>query len=391
MRERRQSQVSEEARALETRALSLVQSSPPDQASPGLEPLTPSPVNSVVGGNYLGQVKMVNFPAHQTPCVRTPANALRRRRSALKVAGQTSSERTVTVVQPEVNQRSAHSGGQYAVLEASQMQGSDLTTGDLRDLVDSLQDQEDGSSPILGRNLSNSTNDTKTITPGSVCSPNVDTPHIERMLAGYKEQDRRKEQEAAGVRSRETQQSRPSYISYGQELSPAWLSQQQQGKVNVRGSVSSPNIVITGHDQFVTDRKTLERENSQDPSFDDRNSVFRFDSRFNPGQPHLFGNPRNYQVSKSTTPSKVSETFMIDKTPGNDGKMIGEKTPSSSGKKSTSKIPRPLPPRSEVKTNYEQVIEKPDQDKGGESFKLQDSLKLLPHHGQRQTRSATKF
>ena len=131
MRERRQSQVSEEARALETQALSLVQASPPDQASPGLEPLTPSPVTTVArggGGNKLGQVKMVNFPAHQTPCVRTPANALRRRRSALKAAGEPSSERTVTVVQPEVNQRSAHSGGQYAVLEVSHMQGSDLNS-----------------------------------------------------------------------------------------------------------------------------------------------------------------------------------------------------------------------------------------------------------------------
>ena len=391
--------MTEEARALETQALSLVQASPPDQASPGLEPLTPSPVVTFERGsgeNNLGQVKMVNFPAHQTPCVKTPANALRRRRSALKVAGEpASSARTVTVVQPEVNQRSAHSGGQYAVLEASQMQGSDLTTGDLRDLVDysALQDQEDGSSPILGRNLSNSTNDTKTITPGSVCSPNmVDTPQIERMVAHYQEQDRRKLQEAAGVsrgrESRETQQSKPSYISYrGQELSPALLPS-HQGKVNVRGSVSSPNIVITGHDQFVTDRRTF----SPAPCFDERNTVFRFDDRFNPGQPHLLGKPRTSEVIKSTTPSKipVSETFMIDKTPGN-GKMNGEKTPSSSGKKSASRIPRPLPPRSVVKTNYEQVIERPDQDKGGESFKLQDSLKLLPPHGQRQTRSATKF
>ena len=408
MREKRQSQVGEEARALETQALSLVQASPPDQASPGLEPLTPSPVTFVTGGggNNLGQVKMVNYPAHQTPCVKTPANALRRRRSALKAAGEpASSARTVTLVQPELNQRSAHSGGQYAVLEVSQMQGSDLTTGDLRDLVDysAVQDLEDGSSPILGRNLSASTNDTKTITPGSVCSPNmVDTPHIERMVAQYQEQDRRKLQEAAGVsfdppsrgrESRETQQSKPSYISYrGQDLSPAILPQScHQGKVNVRGSVSSPNIVITGHDQFVTDRRTF----SPAPCFDERNTgtVFRFDDRFNPGQPHLLEKPRNSEVIKSTTPSKipVSETFMIDQTPGNDGKMNGEKTPSSSGKKSASRIPRLLPPRSEAKTNYDQVIEKPDQDKGGESFKLQDSLKLLPPHGQRQSRSATKF
>merc|ERR1719347_1110074 len=59
MREQRQSQVtqvSSEARALETQALSLVQSSPPDQASPGLEPLTPSPVSPVISPQ-LGQVK----------------------------------------------------------------------------------------------------------------------------------------------------------------------------------------------------------------------------------------------------------------------------------------------------------------------------------------------
>ena len=357
--------MTEEARTLETQALSLVQSSPPDQASPGMEPLTPSPVT--VGGrpgNYLGQVKMVNFPAHQTPNVRTPGNALRRRRSALKQPGQTSSERTVTVVEPEINQRSAHGGGQYAVLEASNMQGSDLTTGDLRDLVDSVQDQEDGSSPLLGRNYSNSTNDTKTITPGSVCSPNIDTPQIEKMIARYKEQDRRKQEEASGVsfetesRTRETDQARSSYISYrGEELSPAIPS--QLGKVNVRGSVSSPNIVISGHDHYVTDRRTLQQENSPNPSFDDGNGVFRFDNRFNPGQPHLFEKPRNYQVSKSVltpSPSKipVSQTFMIDKTPATAGKMNGEKTPSSSGKKSASKIPRPLPPPPPMKTNYEQ-------------------------------------
>ena len=399
--ERPGSRVTESARALETRALSLVETSPPDQASPGLEPLTPSPVTSLpekAGGNKLGQVKVVNFLAHQTPCVRTPANALRRRRSALKVGGEASSERTVTVVQPRVNQRSAHCGGQYAVLEASQMQGSDLTTGDLRDLVDSIQDQEDGSSPLLvGRNHSNSTNDTKTITPGSAWSQHIDTPQIERMAARYLEEDRRKEQEASGIsfenqnRSRETPQPQPSYISYrGQDISPAMATLSQQGKVNVRGSVSSPNIVISGHDQFVTNRKTLEQDNSPNPSFNDKpeDSVFRFDQGFLPGQPHFFGNPRNYQVSKTTTPSKIPVS--IDKTPGDDGKMFGEKTPSSSGKKSASKIPRPLPPRSEVKTNYEQ-IQKPDQDKGGEGYKLQNSLKLLPQHGQRQTRSATKI
>ena len=134
--------VTESARALETRALSLVETSPPDQASPGLEPLTPSPVSFQPerAGNPLGQVKVVNFPAHQTPCVRTPANALRRRRSALRQPGQASSGKTVTVVQPQISQSSDRGGGEYAVLEASQMQGSDL-----RD---------------LGRNHSNSTNNT---------------------------------------------------------------------------------------------------------------------------------------------------------------------------------------------------------------------------------------
>ena len=163
-----------------------------------------------------------------------------------------------------------------------------------------------------------------------------------------------------------------------------------------RYSVSSPNIVISGHDHYVTDRRTLQQEISPDPSFDDGNGVFRFDNRFNPGQPHLFEKPRNYQVSKSVftpSPSKipVSQTFMIDKTPATAGKMNGEKTPSSSGKKSASKIPRPLPPPPPMKTNYEQVVEEPCLGKGGESFKLQDSLKLFPPHGQRQTRSATKF
>ena len=55
--------VSSEAQALEIQAPPLVQSSPPDQAGPRLEPLTPSPVTL---SPQLDQV-MVNFSAYQRP------------------------------------------------------------------------------------------------------------------------------------------------------------------------------------------------------------------------------------------------------------------------------------------------------------------------------------
>ena len=168
MREQRQSQVtqvSNEARALETQALSLVQSSPPDQASPGLEPLTPSPVS---------QVKLVNFPAHQTPCVNTPANALKRRRSALKQPGRSggsSGKRTVTVIQPY---RQGEEVGNIPELEVSDMAGSNITTGDLVNLVDSVQES------LLGdRNHSNSTNDTNNSTRiSSSSSPDSNNSNV---------------------------------------------------------------------------------------------------------------------------------------------------------------------------------------------------------------------
>ena len=402
MREQRQSgvsQVSDEARALETQALSLVQSSPPDQNSPGLEPLTPSPVSLHPQHHQLGHVKMVNFPSHQTPCVKTPANALKRRKSALKQQGKqdgaASSERTVTLVQPE---RRGQSNGEqeYSVLEASHMAGSDLTTGDLRDLVDSVQD-----SSVGGRNHSNSTNDTKTITPGSVFSSNVNTPDIMKMAKAYQEQDRRRREEELFRASFEDQSleksavtpesslARPDHVSVrGEENSPYLAILSHQGKVINRRSVSSPNIAISGHDQHVTDRRSQNQQNPHSPE------NFRFDNNFNPSCPRLLEDFHR-KNTKTTTPSKIpiSQAYLIDKTPLREGVTEVEKTPGSSEKKkSASKIPRPestkkkekkdlvLPPRSQRVTNYEENIQRNSKNENGErSHNLQNSLKLVQH------------
>ena len=59
----------------------------------------------------------------------------------------------------------------FSVLETSDQGNTIVTTGDLNDLV-SIDQTNDDSSRILDRNYSSSTNDSKTITPGScVASP----------------------------------------------------------------------------------------------------------------------------------------------------------------------------------------------------------------------------
>ena len=393
MREQRQSQVtqvSSEARALETQALSLVQSSPPDQASPGLEPLTPSPVSPVISPQ-LGQVKQLNFPAHQTPCANTPANAIKRRRSALKQPGRSggsSGKRTVTVIQPY---RQGEEVGNIPELEVSDMAGSNITTGDLVNLVDSVQES------LLGdRNHSNSTNDTKTITPGSVFSSNIDTPEIMKMAEGYKEQDRRRRQEeeeqsfATSSVTPEPALAKPDHISNRrEETSPYLAIASHQENVSMRGTESSPNIAISGHDQHVTSRTSVLPEDDQSPN----PNHFMF-GEMNLSSPMVLENvPTKNTYTITPSPSKIpTRQAYLSKTPSKENGEEGEKTPGSSGKKlSASKIPRldsgkklekkerKLPPRSQKPTNYEENLQRTNQDKGLERPQyLQNSLKLVP-------------
>ena len=111
--------IAEDARALETRALSSLQASPPEVTTPGLEHITPSPVldSNQQGGRKQGrreqvkvqqseaipsklqQVRMVNFTSCHPPHAKTPGNAIKPRRSSLK--GSVHAEgRTVTSMQP---------------------------------------------------------------------------------------------------------------------------------------------------------------------------------------------------------------------------------------------------------------------------------------------------
>ena len=77
----------------------------------------------------------------------------------------------------------------FSVLETSDQGNTIVTTGDLNDLV-SIDQTNDDSSRILDRNYSSSTNDSKTITPGScVASPpsksNLKTQDIKKLYYHY--------------------------------------------------------------------------------------------------------------------------------------------------------------------------------------------------------------
>ena len=96
----------------------------------------------------------------------------------------------MTVVQPQIYvDKQPSQGHPYSVLEASEFTETFVTTGDINDLV-SVDQTNDDSSRILDRNYSSSTNESKTITPGScVASPqsksNLNTQDINKMYYQY--------------------------------------------------------------------------------------------------------------------------------------------------------------------------------------------------------------
>ena len=99
-------------------------------------------------------------------------------------------KKSVTVVQPQLYvDKHPSQGHPYSVLEASEFTETIVTTGDINDLV-SVDQTNDDSSRILDRNYSSSTNESKTITPGScVASPqfksNLNTQDINKMFCQY--------------------------------------------------------------------------------------------------------------------------------------------------------------------------------------------------------------
>ena len=323
-------------------------------------------------------------------------------------------QKTVTLVQP---QRYPERASQqcYPLLEASELGQTIVTTGDVPDLLDIEGTRE--SLMILDRNYSSS-NDSKTVTPGSyVPTPpgkaNINTQEVYDMLGHYYPDFNQKRNRYSGERS-------PALVppgldvfvtSRGQELSPAVVMETHCNKIQDRRSVSSPHIVIEDHDKFVTDRLTVRDQSGNSPDQDDLFSnqidlrhlqleqktspyIFTFDKNFDHSQPNPVANTssrspvENYvkRGGSNVTPSKIpiKKTYII-KTPTNNSKT-SDKTPSSSEKKlSGSKIPRPdssgkkiLPPRRESnsKTSLKQRISGPKL-----SDKLpMNNLKLMPRH-----------
>ena len=338
-REVSQSQVSQEARALETRSLSSVQHSPPDHDNHQMELLTPSPVSSAnqiqgaVGGvpldhvtprRKLGQVRIIENPVHRTPGTRTPGQALKGKMSSLKKTGA----KTVTMVEPVIVHGRHDPDEHYQILEGSELCQTSVTTGDLNNLID---DETVETSMILSRDnySSSSTNDTKTITPGScVASPQIPPTQVRRksLLTTqdvYKlyhhyypntddNSSRAASKDSLNAAARKcyprntvldnAEAASPQLIAPGQdvfvtnrgeELSPAAVMETHCNKIQSRRSVSSPQIIITNHDQFVTERGTGGvRDKSQEQSFGFETSVSNKTQHHESQHPHT--SPNNF-------------------------------------------------------------------------------------------------
>ena len=321
--------------------------------------------------------------------------------------------KTVTLVQP---QRYPERASQqcYPLLEASELGQTIVTTGDVPDLLDIEGTGE--SLMILDRNYSSS-NDSKTVTPGSyVPTPpgkaNINTQEVYDMLGHYYPDFNQK-------RNRYSGEGSPALVppgqdifvtSRGQELSPAAVMETHCNKIQVRKSFSSPQIVIGDHDQFVTDRLAAgdQSANSQDrdPLFSNQVDlhhlqlepktspyIFTFDKNYDHSLPNLVDNQSRSPVANyirrggsNVTPTKIPiKTTYIVKTPTNNPTESDRTQMSSEKKLSGSKIPRPdssgkkiLPPRRE--SNSKTSIKK-----STSGIKLSDklpvkNLTLLPRH-----------
>jgi len=150
-----------DSKALETKSLAQMQESPPAEATPGLEPLTPTPfvLSKKVQQNSgkvvqnesnlknqkllstrneprdckLQQVKMVNFPS-TIPCAVTPTNASSKRTSF-------KGRRSVQAFEPTpINRSFKGNSSQQKLLEVSEMYGTEITTGDLANLCDGTEE-----------------------------------------------------------------------------------------------------------------------------------------------------------------------------------------------------------------------------------------------------------
>ena len=315
----------------------------------------------------------------------------------------------MTLVQPQVfPKRAEHQ--HYPLLEASDLGQTIVTTGDVPDLLDIEGTRE--SVMILDRDYSSS-NDSKTVTPGSYAptppgKANIKTQEVYDMLGHYYPDFNQKRNRHSGEgRAKRSPVLVPPGLdnfvtSRGQELSPAAVMDTHCNKIQDRKSFSSPQIVIGDHDQFVTDRKASEDQDDHLFSnqvdlchlqLEQKTSpyIFTFDKNFDPCQPNLDVNQSrsplaNYvrRGGSNVTPSKIpiKKTYIIN-TPTNISTTTDKTQTSSEKKSSGSKLPRPdsgkktLPPRRE--SNSKVIRQRNSGSKLSDKLPI-NNLTLVPKH-----------
>ena len=131
--------LSEEARTLESRVMSL-QNSPPGIVTHGMETITPSPVvtqdnrriqyqEPSLPPSKMDRVRVIQFPHMKTPSTRTPSNAAKNNRLAV------GTKPSLNVLKPtkihKADQRSDQS-----LLDMSHLDRTEVTAGDLEELCE---------------------------------------------------------------------------------------------------------------------------------------------------------------------------------------------------------------------------------------------------------------
>jgi len=341
--------IADDARALETRALSSVQASPPEVTTPGLEHITPSPVldsnqqlerrkerreqNQVPQSDTipskLQQVRMVNFTSCRPPHAKTPGNALKPKRSSLK-GSVTVEGRTVTSMQPSQLFLAGHDRSHdQPLLDASEMCRTTITTGDLKDLCENTEEVETSLTTPYSAILHTATPSSgKTITPGShnpstsatQCQGNPSpltslnstlTPTNHSLLAQL-------DQNLGHYAGKEP----PIHLTVGMV--------KDGGVVDKRET--SPNLAIIEFENNVTDRRSLaggtaplpatselyitrrEEEHNTSPA-----NVFLFNKSFDPAVPHQGGDNAMHQHQLRVKKSDRRLSSFASKIPINEG------------------------------------------------------------------------
>jgi len=323
--------IADDAKALETRALSSVQASPPEATTPGLEPLTPSPVlsgnqqierrgrreqfkESDTVHNNLQQVRVVNFTSRQPPSFKTPGNALKAKRSSLK-GSTTVQGRTVTTLQPSqlflVGHDRSHD---QPLLDASEMCRTAITTGDLKDLCENTGEVETSLTTP-----SNAILPPHTVPPSRSITITPANQSLSISVTQFQDQNQDNPSPLTSLCSTLTptnhillqQPVQDAVFADGEPSKPT--IEKHDAKVVDRRSLISPHMAITEYEMNVTDRRSLaggtaplpatselfitrrEEEHNTSPAA----NVFLFNKSFDPSIPHQVEVNRQYQHPQS--------------------------------------------------------------------------------------------